>query len=140
MASESLLWPKMGARPRVSMGELTAADLPVAPGVYALYRGEERMYVGKADSLRNRVWGNHSGRGKVMTGSALRRNVAEHLGIASSADIKARRYQPNPDEVRAVREWLDYCHIAWLECGSRAEAKILEENFKAEYKPPLTKR
>jgi len=33
--------------------------------------------------------------------------VAEHLGIATAADIKARRYQPTPDEVRAVRDWLD---------------------------------
>jgi len=38
-----------------------------------------------------------------MTGSALRRNIAEHLGISTAADIKARRYQPSPEEVDAVR-------------------------------------
>ena len=122
------------------MRYLTAPELPDTPGVYALYRGDERMYVGKADCLRDRVWKNHSGRGAVMTGSAMRRNVAEHLGIATAADIKARRYRPGPDEVHAVREWLDGCHIAWLECDSKWAAQTLEAEFKAEHKPPLTKR
>ena len=130
----------MDARPRISMRELTASELPDTPGVYALYRGKKRMYVGKADCLRDRVWKNHSGRGAVMTGSAMRRNVAEHLGVATAADIKARRYQPTADEVRAVREWLDGCHIAWVECESKSAAKALEDDFKAEHKPPLTKR
>lgn len=98
------------------------------------------MYVGKADCLRDRVWKNHSGRGVVMTSSALRRNVAEHLGIATAADITARRYQPRPEEVRAVRDWLDGCDIAWLECESKSAARTLEDDFKAEHRPPLPKR
>lgn len=134
------LWQKMNARPRVSMRELKASELPITPGVYALYRGPEAMYIGKADCLRNRVWKNHSGRGAVMTNSAMRRNVAEHIGIARAADIKARRRRLNADEVRAVREWLDGCDIAWLEGESKNAAKTLEDDFKAERKPPLTKR
>ena len=98
------------------------------------------MYVGKADCLRDRVWKNHSGRGAVLTGSAMRRNIAQHLGIATAADIKARRYQPTPDEVRAVRAWLDGCDIAWVECDTKVAAKLLEGDFKAEQTPPLTKR
>ena len=62
------------------MATLTAGDLPVGPGVYALYGDGDRMYIGKADSLRDRVWKNHSGRGQLMTTSAMRRNIAEHLG------------------------------------------------------------
>jgi len=138
--SGSPLWQKMDTRPRTSMCDLAASDLPEEPGVYALYRGQERMYVGKADCLRDRVWKAHSGRGAVMTGSAMRRNVADHLGIATAADIKARRYQPNPDEVRAVREWLDGCDITWLECESATAAEGLEDDLKAEHKPPLTKQ
>jgi hypothetical protein len=134
------LWQRMDAQSRQSMATLRAVDIPESPGVYALYRGGERMYVGKADCLRDRVWKNHSGRGAVMTGSAMRRNVAEHLGIATSADIKARRYQPTPDEMLAVRTWLDGCDIAWVECDNKNAAKDLEADFKAEYKPPLTKR
>lgn len=40
----------------------------------------------------------------------------------------------------AVRAWLDGCHIAWVECETPGAAKTLEDAFKAEYKPPLTKR
>lgn len=83
-------WERMDAQPRRSMKTLKAADLPGDPGCYALYRGTSRMYVGRADCLHNRVWKNHSGRGPVMTGSALRRNVAEHLGVATANEIKRR--------------------------------------------------
>jgi hypothetical protein len=130
----------MDGRPRRSMRDLVAADIPASPGVYALYRGAERMYVGKANSLRDRIWKNHSGRGAVMTSSAMRRNIAEHLGIATSADIKARRYQPSPAEVQWVRDWLDGCDIAWVQCETNAGAETLEDEFKREHRPPLTKR
>ncbi|MDX6589626.1 MAG: hypothetical protein QOI84_900 [Solirubrobacterales bacterium] len=73
------------------------------------------MYLGKADSLHNRIWRNHSGLGAVVTGSVMRRNIAEHLTIASAADIKTWRYQPTPEEIAAVRDWLDGCSIAWIE-------------------------
>ncbi len=134
-----MLWELMDRRPRVSMAILKATDLPETPGVYAIYRGGKPMYVGKAGCLRDRVWKNHSGRGAVMTGSALRRNIAEHLGIATSADIKAGRYRPTLLEVQAVRDWLDGCQVAWVECASKIDAKSLEDDFKRELKPPLTK-
>jgi len=67
------------------MASLRSSDIPESPGVCALYRDDSRMYVGKADCLRDRIWKNHSGRGAVMTGSAMRRNVAEHLGIHGPA-------------------------------------------------------
>jgi hypothetical protein len=134
------LWQQMDARPRRSMTELKAADIPESPGVYALYRGDVRMYVGKAGCLHDRVWKNHCGRGKVMTSSAMRRNAAEHLGIANANDIKKRLYQPTDDEIAAVREWLDGCQITWVECESKAAARKLEDDFKDEYLPPLTKR
>jgi hypothetical protein len=122
------------------MASMAAEEIPLSPGVYALYRGKTRMYVGKADCLRNRIWKNHSGRGAAMTNSAMRRNIAEHLGIATAADIKARRYQPTPEEVSLVRAWLDGCHIAWITCESKAGAKDLEDELKTEHRPPLTKR
>jgi hypothetical protein len=74
-----------------------------------------------------------------MTGSALHRNVAEHLGIAAANDIKRSLYQPTPAEVKAVHDWLDGCHIAWLTCETKREAKLLEDALKDEYMPPLTK-
>jgi hypothetical protein len=99
----------MTARLRYPMDELKKADIDDQPGVYAVYRGGHPVYVGLAEkqSLRDRIWKNHSGRGAVMTGSAFRRNVAEHLGIASARDIKNRAYQPTPSEVARVRKWID---------------------------------
>lgn len=134
------LWQEMDRQPRCSMRTLVRDDIPTSPGVYALYRSGERMYVGKADSLRDRIWKNHSGRGAVMTSSTLRRNIAAHLGIATAADIKTRRYQPNAREVARVRTWLDRCEIAWRQCESSAAALRLETAMKAEEAPPLTKR
>jgi excinuclease UvrABC nuclease subunit len=55
------LWQRMDARWRRSMAALRSSDIPESPGVYALYRDGSRMYVGKADCLRDRVWKRHSG-------------------------------------------------------------------------------
>jgi hypothetical protein len=136
------LWEAMNKRPRLSMSSLTAVDLPEEPGVYAVYRRHLPVYVGLAEkqSLRGRVWGNHRGRGVSMTGSALRRNVAEHLGIASAGDIKSGRYQPSPANAASVVEWIDECQLAWIECASPSQAKALEREMKAEWTPSLTRR
>lgn len=99
------------------------------------------MYVGKAGSLRQRVWPNHGSRGARFTSSALRRNVAEHLNIATAADIKSRRYQPTATELSAIRTWIDGCDIAWLECVEEPTAGRVENVLKSEHRrPPLTKR
>jgi hypothetical protein len=74
-----------------------------------------------------------------MTNSAFRRNVAEHLGIASAADIKARRRALSREEADAVCAWSDGCEVVWKTCDSEAEAIDVERNLKAEYMPPLTK-
>jgi predicted GIY-YIG superfamily endonuclease len=121
------------------MRSLTRGDVPTSPGVYALYRHGTRMYVGKAARLIDRVWRKHSGRGRVMTGSAMRRNVAQHLGIASANDIYTGAYQPTPHELARVRRRLDSCEIAWRECADDDAAVKLERAMKQEYRPPLTK-
>ena len=136
------LWTQMNQQPRRSMQTLVRGDIPDQPGVYAVYRDDRPIYVGLAEkqTLRDRIWKNHSGRGAVMTGSAFRRNVAEHLGIATAAAIKNRTYQPTVEEIAAVRAFIDRCSIAWLACATADEAKALETDFKNEWKPPLTKR
>src|SRR5688572_33134674 len=108
------LWARMHQGPRLKLNALTRADVPSAPGVYALYRQGGARYVGKASSLRSRFWGNHMSRSHDMTNSALRRNVAEHIGIASSADIKAGRHQPDEEELARVDGWIRQCEVAWL--------------------------
>ena len=75
-----------------------------------------------------------------MTGSALRRNIVEHLGSASAADIYERRCQPTEEQVATVRRWLVGCEIAWLTCPSEPAADVWERSLQAEFLPPLNKR
>ena len=132
-------WSDMHRCPRITMAKLDKAAIPTSAGAYALYRSGEPMYVGKAKCLRDRIWENHSGRGLGMGTSALRRNIAEHLGIAKASDIKVGRHRVTLAEAAQVRAWLDDCEIAWRECAGEAEAKKLEDEMKAEHKPLLTK-
>jgi hypothetical protein len=74
-----------------------------------------------------------------MRTSAMRRNVAEYLGIAEAKDIKVGVYRITADEAKRGRTWLDECEITWRECASESAAKTLETSMKAEYRPPLTK-
>lgn len=132
-------WAQMDARPRTAVAELKRDDLPEEPGVYAFYRNGQAVYIGKAGDLRSRVWKKHSGKGAVMTGSAFRRNVAQHLGISTANEIKKRLYQPTPEEVTAVRAWIESCQVAWMIRPTEALAVALEKVLKREYKPPLTR-
>ncbi len=133
------LWGRMHRRKRFPMKSLREADIPVSPGVYALYRRDKPMYVGKAKCLQSRVWKNHSGRGLSMKDSAMRRNVAEYLGIADANDIKKGIHRVTEDEAKRIRRWLDGCEITWRECASESAAEALEKELKAECMPRLTK-
>jgi hypothetical protein len=128
----------MDSAPRRPFVGLAMADIPTDPGVYALYREGERLYVGKANSLRSRL-GNHRGEGASMTNSALRRNVAALVGIASSAHIKAQRYRTTIEDAGLVTAWLAACDVAWIACDSSNEAAALERDMKREDMPALTK-
>lgn len=103
------------------------------------HRDGEAIYVGKADSLQSRLWKNHLGRGRVMTGSAFRRNVAQHLDIATAHDIKTKAYKPTDAEVIAVRAFIEGCEVAWRTTDSPARALALETAIKREWMPPLTR-
>jgi excinuclease UvrABC nuclease subunit len=129
----------MHHRPRLCVGTLLKAAIPMDPGVYTWYRNDSAIYLGKADRLQDRLWKNHLGQGRVMTGSAFRRNVAEHLGISTSASIKTDAYELDADELLRVRKFIDSCQVAWLVCESKAGALDLETRMKNEWKPPLTK-
>jgi hypothetical protein len=65
-----------------------------------------------------------------MTGSALRRHIAEHLGIASFSDIKAplpahtRRCAGGRGLARRLLDRVDHVR-------DQAGAKLLEHDFKA---------
>ncbi len=134
-----LLWDNMSRENRRSASDLRQAEIPKEPGVYAWFREGLPIYVGKASSLRRRVGGNHLGKGVCLTGSAFRRNVAEHLGIATSADIKAKRREISRKEADAIGIWISNCQVTWIVCDSEFDACSLEDRMKQEYQPPLTK-
>jgi len=108
--------------------------------VYAWYRHGRAVYVGKADVLQDRAWGDHMGQSTTMGGSAFRRNVAEHLGFGSSGDIKERRVRLPSDQLAEVRAWILRCSVAWIVCRTTHAALQLETKLKLEWQPPLTKR
>jgi excinuclease UvrABC nuclease subunit len=123
---------------RRAVPSLKSAEIPTSPGVYALYRNGERMYLGKATSLRMRL-GSHRSKGVSMTNSALRRNICEHLRIATAAAIKARRYSTTRADAGSVTGWLAEGSFSWIECESPAAAVALEEALLREFKPPLNR-
>lgn len=133
------LWAKMHAQPRHSAAQLQKGDIPPNPGVYAWYRDGEAIYVGKAASLRKRLWNNHLGRGAVMTGSAFRRNVAQQLGFGTANAIKTSAYVPTPEQVQAVRDFIGSCEVAWRTTDTAKAALDLESDMKREWMPPLTR-
>lgn len=132
-------WRDLDALERRPVPNVTRAGIPVEPGVYALYRDGAAMYIGKATSLRARLWSCHLRTGKSMANSAMRRNVAQFLDIARAADIKTRRYLPTNDDARRVTEWIRACELVWVECESEGAARAVEDALKREWKPPLTR-
>jgi hypothetical protein len=115
-------------------------QVPTDPGVYAWYEDGEAIYVGKASSLRERVWSCHMGKGARMRNSAFRRNVAEDLGIANARDIYSGDCRLSAEEVSRVNARVLRCAVAWIRCATAARAVRLEARLKAEWTPPLTKR
>ncbi len=129
----------MNEAPRSRVAELTEMSISDRPGVYAFYREGVPVYVGKAGVLRSRLWRNHLRKSPSMTNSALRRNIAESLGISTAAEIKSRRYRTTPQDAVRVTAWLVECDVAWLECLDVTAALTLESELKSEFKPALTK-
>ena len=137
--AKGVLWAEMDGRPRRQAATLAREDIPTSPGVYAWYRRGKAIYVGKAKSLRDRLWTRHLGKGKALGSSAFRRNVAAQLGIATAVDIKAGRYQPNASELLTIRAFIEECEVAWVKTRTPAAAVKHEDDIKDEWMPPLTK-
>lgn len=128
----------MQDQPRHRLPDLGGDRLPTLPGVYAIWHDDVPVYVGKAKSLQGRLGKAHRGRGVSMTNSALRRNVAENLSIATANDIKTGRPVTRA-EADQVNAWLDGCTASWLTVDSEEAALQLESAFKREWLPQLTK-
>jgi hypothetical protein len=75
-----------------------------------------------------------------LSRSSFRRNVCEHLGIATTSKMTVRPTVMTAPEIEPVNRWIRGCEVAWIECLSANEAKALERALHAEYKPPLSRR
>ncbi len=129
----------MDSQPRTSV--VRVGKVPPSYGVYAFYRANERVYVGRAASaggLKKRLK-MHLDRSADLSWSAFRRNVAEKFGIPTSL-TRLHRESLNSTQLGRVNAWIDDCDVAWIECDSVAAAKKLESRLKSEFMPPLTKR
>lgn len=136
-------WKLMASQPAHLVADLDVSLLPSAPGVYAFYRDGKPMYVGRAiaaGGLRRRLSTQHLRTGNDLSWSAFRRNVAAHLGVAPTAVTKKRPPQLTDAQVAPVVSWVQECELRWIACTTREQASTLEEQLKAERKPPFTKR
>ncbi len=136
-------WARMNSQPRVRVPQVDFAAVPTTPGVYAFYRDGTPVYVGVAagsGGLRRRLQREHLDRRRDLSRSAFRRNVAEHIGVATVAQAKIRPTVMTDEQVDAVNEWVTGCEVAWMEAVSAAHARQLEDELKAERRPFLTKR
>ena len=142
MAAPGSAWQKVSAQPRRTPGSLSRADFPSRPGVYAWFRDGRPVYAGVAagsQGLKSRLW-THLDTGLDLSRSAFRRNVLEHLGIATVAMARQRPSALTSAQVAAVNQWIRECELAWIECASDQEAKTLEVALLAEARPPLNRR
>jgi hypothetical protein len=101
------------------------------------------MYSGRAlggEGLRGRVWRNHMATGPDLSRSSFRRNVCEHLGIATTSVTAQRPTAMTPEQVAPVAEWIRGCQVAWIEFDSEQEASEFEKALHAEWLPPLSRR
>jgi hypothetical protein len=128
-------WYVLDRQSRAKAGQ--ADFLPDTPGVYAFYRSNVRAYVGATGNLLRRVDKEHLGRSVAMANSALRRNLAEMLGVGDAAAIRERRVRPSTSDVDRVAAWLDKCEIGWQECETEGDALALVAELRREHLPPL---
>ena len=110
------LWTAMKLKARRAVAALREEAVPSGPGVYAWYEDGSPIYVGKAEDLRDRIWRRHLRKGTSMKTSALRRNMAEDLGIAPAEEIRRGRGLTR-EQVAAVNSRLRGCSIACRLCN-----------------------
>lgn len=134
-----LSWTSMDSQPRASV--VRVGTVPSSYGVYAFYRDNARVYVGRAASaggLEKRL-NMHLNRSADLSWSSFRRNVAEKFSIPTS-QTRPHKGSLDSAQLDRVNAWVDECDVAWIERDSVEGAKKLEERLKSEFRPPLTKR
>lgn len=117
-------------QPLHRVAELSAADVPTEPGVYAWYRCGRLFYVGESRrGLRSRLWGNHL-RGNAR-GSTLRNKVAKCFDFAP---IGHRKYEPSAEQ--SISRKLRECDVRFLVLRPRLIAQAQADLIRA-LDPPM---
>ncbi len=111
------------------------SSVPDDAGVYAIYDGEELLYVGMAGrdgkgSLRRRLKDHASGQVVNM--------FAQYLFFARAQFLSPERVT-HPAQAKALcqRYIRERCHLSWRVCASGAEARELEAKLKVSHHPAL---
>lgn len=112
-------------QPLRSVGELSAGDIPLEPGVYAWYRRGKLFYIGESHrGLRSRLWGNHL-RGNAR-GSTLRNKVAKTFEFPPTG---FRAYGKDAEET--ISRTLLGCEVKFLpvplELIDQVQAELIHE-------------
>jgi hypothetical protein len=128
----------MDRQTRFRLDSMDLGFLPDGPATYAVYRSDERVYAGETGNLATRVVKHHLARTpSSIAQSALRRNLAEHLGIATAADLKTGRAMLTDAQREQLHTWLLGCEIAWTEHEGKAAAIQHKRDLLAELMPLL---
>lgn len=130
-------WYALDRQFRLPVDHRLPGSVPTTPGVYAFYREGARMYAGATGNLSRRIEQEDLSHHRSMRISALRRNVAEKLGIAKAADIYSGAYAPTDADKERVARWLSECTVSWLECDSKSEAHRLKSALRSQHRPLL---
>lgn len=112
-------------QPLDRVADLTSADVPIEPGVYAWYRAGHLFYVGESRrGLRSRLWGNHI-RGNARA-SILRNKVAKAFDFAP---VGYRKYEPHAEQ--SISSKLRECDVRFLILSpsliAQAQADLIRE-------------
>lgn len=109
--------------------------VPDEPGVYAIFDGDELLYVGMAGrdgkgSLRRRLKDHASGQVANM--------FAQYLFFARAQFLSSERVtHPSQAKLLCQRYIRERCCLAWRVCASGAEARTLEFDLRRSYRPTL---
>lgn len=110
-------------------------QVPLQPGVYVIYEGEEVLYVGMAGrngqgSLRNRLRDHRSGQIVNM--------FAQYLFLARVQFLPSERITHPRAAKAACHEYImGRCSFRFAATRDGAEARALEDRLKSELRPVL---
>ena len=129
-------WLRVLAEPRLRANSLQRGDIPAQPGVYAWFRDDGCVYLGKASELRSRL-STHLRTSLDLSRSTLRSWVAVRELDLTHEYTRRRPTVLTDEEVAIVNAWIGECDLAWTTTDSREEAALLEAKLLSAWRPPI---